>query len=90
MATAKCFANDMPLVRAVPTRTGKDGTAMLLTTTQAAERLNVTQRMIRKYCQDRRIKATKVGRDWLIEEGALDKFQQEPRKVGRPKSQHLT
>ena len=90
MATAKCFANDMPLVRAVPTRTGKDGTAMLLTTTQAADWLGVTESLVRRYCRDGRLEATKLGRDWFIVESDLEHFAQKPRKVGRPKSQHLT
>jgi len=59
---------------------------MLLTTTQAAEMLNVTQRMIRAYCQDGRLKATKVGRDWLIEESDLDQLKRRKYQK-KPKSQ---
>ena len=90
MATAERFANDMPSVRAVPTRTGKDGTAMLLTTTQAADWLGITESLVRRYCRDGRLRGQKLARDWLIEKDDLEQFAQKPRKVGRPKSQHLT
>lgn len=58
---------------------------MLLTTNQAAARLNVTRPLVIRLCQQGRIKAQKVGRDWLIEEKELSKYK--PRKVGRPASQ---
>ena len=56
----------------------------LLTTAQAADRLNISESLVRRYCRDGRLKAQRIGRDWLIEESDLDQFQQKPRKAGRP------
>jgi excisionase family DNA binding protein len=51
----------------------------------AAQRLNLSTAMVRRYCQEGRIEAKKVGRDWLITERSLIDFARQPRKVGRPK-----
>lgn len=51
----------------------------LLTTTQAAKILNVNASRIRQLIAGGRIKATKSGRDWLIERSELDGY-----KRGKP------
>jgi len=58
---------------------------MLLTTTQAADHLNVSPRRVRALIAAGRLPAVKIGRDWMIEPDALERFQAKPRKVGRPK-----
>lgn len=55
---------------------------MNLTTTQAAKRIGKPVTTIRYWCTHG-LKAEKVGRDWLIDEQALLRYQ--PRKSGRPR-----
>jgi excisionase family DNA binding protein len=54
-----------------------------LTVPQAAQRLGYSIAWVRRLCQQGRIQAVKVGRDWLVPESTLDDFK--PRKIGRPK-----
>jgi len=54
----------------------------LLTTAQAAERLGVGPDRVLKLIRAGRLPATKLGRDWLIEEADLERVRD--RKVGRP------
>jgi excisionase family DNA binding protein len=54
-----------------------------LTTTQAAARLGVSQARIRQLIEAGRLPARKAGRDWLIEEGFLQRVA--VRKPGRPR-----
>ena len=54
----------------------------LLTTNQAAEQLNVTPIRIRAMIRDGRLKAEKMGRDYVIKESALEFVRN--RKPGRP------
>ena len=63
---------------------------MLLTTTQAADWLGITESLVRRYCRDGRLEAIKLGRDWFIVESDLEQFAAKPRKVGRPKVSNLT
>lgn len=56
----------------------------LLTATEAADHLNLRPAWVRRLCQQGRIQAQKVGRDWVIPESALDEFAKKSRKVGRP------
>jgi len=53
-----------------------------LTVPEAAAKLGYSIAWVRRLCQQGRIRAVKVGRDWLISEETLDEFK--PRKVGRP------
>lgn len=55
----------------------------LLSTNQAAEKLNVTPIRIRQLIREGKIKAQKVGRDYAIEESALESVKTYG-KAGRP------
>lgn len=54
----------------------------LLTVDQAAGELGVTARRVRALIKDERLRAEKVGRDWLIRKRDLDAVRE--RKPGRP------
>lgn len=49
------------------------------TTEEAGEYLGMDPSMIRRYCRQDKIKAKKIGRDWLIEKAELDRFEPQPR-----------
>lgn len=53
----------------------------LFTTTEAAERLSVSQRRIRKLCAEGRL-GVKIGRQWLIRANELAEW--DPGRVGNP------
>jgi excisionase family DNA binding protein len=53
-----------------------------LTTTEAAERLGVSQARVRQMILAKQLTAEKVGRDWQIEERHLERLVLRP--VGRP------
>ena len=55
----------------------------IIGTAEAARRLNVTQSRVRAMIDSARLKAIKVGRDWLIDPKDLDAVKD--RKVGRPR-----
>ena len=57
-------------------------TTMEVTTAQAAERLGIPPRRVRALITAGRLKAKKIGRDYLIDTRQLDKFT--PRPSGRP------
>lgn len=57
----------------------------MLSVNQAAQQLGITPQLVRRYCERGRIKAEKVGRDWVITQAALNSFARKPRKMGRPK-----
>ncbi len=57
----------------------------LLNTKEASEKLNVSAIRIRQLIQQGRIPATKVGRDYVIQESDLKDLAQ--RKNGRPKKE---
>lgn len=55
------------------------------TASQAAERLGISARMVRKYCQLGRIKARRVGpRVFVIKHKDLVSFEKIPRQTGNP------
>ncbi len=56
-----------------------------LTTTQTAERLNVSQARVRQMIIEGIIKAEKVGRDNFIPESEVKRIESLNRKAGRPK-----
>jgi excisionase family DNA binding protein len=55
----------------------------IISTREAAKRLNVTPDRVRKMIEAKRLKAIKVGREWLIDPRDLDAVKD--RKVGRPR-----
>jgi excisionase family DNA binding protein len=54
-----------------------------ISTTQAAERLGVTRRRVQALILDKRLPATKIGRDYAIDPADLRKVRH--RKPGRPR-----
>ncbi len=58
-----------------------------LTTTQTAERLNVSQARVRQMIIDGVIKADKFGRDNVISEAEIKRVEKLNRKPGRPKKE---
>ena len=54
----------------------------LLTTKEAAEKLGVTVRRVQAMIIDGRLKAQKLGRDYVIEDSELETVKE--RKTGRP------
>ena len=57
----------------------------LLSVPQAAERLNLSPAMVRRYCQNGNLHATKITGAWLISLDDLAEFAKKPRRRG-PKS----
>jgi excisionase family DNA binding protein len=60
----------------------------IIGTAEAARRLNVTQSRVRAMIDAGRLKAIKVGREWLIDPKDLDAVKD--RKVGRPRKVRKT
>jgi excisionase family DNA binding protein len=54
-----------------------------LTTKEVAERLNISVRQVQTLIQQKKIIATKKGRDWFVLESDLE-FVKERKKTGRP------
>lgn len=63
---------------------------MLISTAEAARRLNVTPRRILALISAGRLAATKVGRDWLIAESALTALanRKPGNHTGRPRTKN--
>jgi excisionase family DNA binding protein len=60
----------------------------VLTTAQAAAVLGVDPSQVRRLIIDGKLKAQRFGlRAWMINERDLARFQQQPRKAGRPTKQ---
>lgn len=55
----------------------------IISTAEAAKRLGVTPDRVRKMIIAKRLKAIKIGREWLIDPKDLDAVKD--RKVGRPR-----
>lgn len=55
----------------------------LLNTTEVAEKLNVTPIRVRQLIREGKLDATRIGRDYVIEESSLDAVQTYG-KAGRP------
>ena len=55
----------------------------IISTTEAARRLGVTANRVRVLIRSKRLKAIKVGHEWLIDPKDLDAVKE--RKVGRPR-----
>ncbi len=54
-----------------------------ITTSQAAEKLGISQRRVQALITSGRLPAQKIGRDWLIRESDLEVVRE--RKTGYPK-----
>lgn len=46
-----------------------------LSTTEAARILGVTRERVRQLCDEKKLKAEKLGRDWRITPRAVDEYQ---------------
>ena len=55
----------------------------IIGTAEAAKRLGVTVSRVHKMIAAKRLKAIKIGREWLIDPKDLDAVKE--RKVGRPR-----
>jgi excisionase family DNA binding protein len=60
----------------------------IIGTAEAARRLNVTQSRVRAMIDAGRLKAMRVGREWLIDPKDLEAVKD--RKVGRPRKSRKT
>ena len=60
----------------------------IISTAEAAKRLGVTANRVRALIDAKRLKAMKVGREWLID--PKDLIAVKKRKTGRPKSSKTT
>jgi excisionase family DNA binding protein len=54
----------------------------MLTTNEAAAALDIRPETVRKQIWAGRIKAIKMGRDWFIEQGEVDRYRQEHQQTG--------
>ena len=54
-----------------------------ITTTEAARRLGISQARVRQLILAKRLPATRLGRDWAIDERHLVRIA--VRKIGRPR-----
>jgi excisionase family DNA binding protein len=54
---------------------------MLLTLVQAAKRLGVAPATLRAQIHREKLKAAKVGRDWLVEEEEVERYRRESQKA---------
>lgn len=53
-----------------------------MTTAEAAERLGIAPTTVRRQIEQGRIAARKVGRDWHVTKGAVERYRAE--SLGRP------
>lgn len=60
----------------------------IISTAEAAKRLGVTQSRVQKMIAAKRLKAIKIGREWLIDPKDLEPLKD--RKVGRPRKSRKT
>ena len=60
----------------------------IISTAEAAKRLGVTPDRVRKMIVSKRLKAIRVGREWLIDPKDLGALKD--RKVGRPRKARKT
>jgi excisionase family DNA binding protein len=56
----------------------------LITTTEAASRLGVNQSRVRQLILSGQLPGKKYGRDWMVDEDDLSRYQEVRRPVGRP------
>lgn len=58
----------------------------MLTTKQAGSRLDLDPRTIKRYCREGKLKCEKIGRDWLIPEAEIERYERERKPKGRPRA----
>jgi excisionase family DNA binding protein len=58
----------------------------LLTIPEVAERLGLSEPMVRRYCAEGRLPAQKVGNGWVVRRWDVERFAATPRRSGRPHS----
>lgn len=56
----------------------------LMDATSAAEFLGVSAVLVRRYCKLDKIKAERIGNQWVIPKRELIRFAKKPRLVGNP------
>jgi excisionase family DNA binding protein len=57
----------------------------LVSVSEAAEKLRISEVLVRKYVRDGRLRGEQVaGRAWLIDSESLEEFASKPRAVGNP------
>lgn len=57
----------------------------LMTTEQAADRLELSERRVRALIKAGILTAQKIGRDWVIDEASIEDVKAKSRPRGRPK-----
>lgn len=66
-------------------KTGADiDTGGWRTTTEAAKRLRLSHETVKNYCYRGTIPAKKFGRQWVIHESEVERYQKNRRGPGRP------
>ena len=61
----------------------------LVSVSEAAERLGISDVLVLRYISEKRIAAEKVGRIWLIDSESLETFAARPRRPGNPNFKRL-
>ena len=59
----------------------------LFSVPQAAERLGVTESLVRRWCRAGKL-GVKVGGRWIVTESELEQFAAVPRHPGRPRKNY--
>jgi len=55
-----------------------------MTTLQAAERLGVSRQEVQRLITAGRLKAEKIGRDWIVDKRSIAAYERNRRGPGRP------
>jgi len=82
---------EMSLFRRIPMEPGDRQAHIMsllekgISTTQAATRLGITERAVRKLVDSGTLPAHKIGREWFIDPADLERATVKNRRPGRPK-----
>ena len=60
--------------------------SVLLSAPEVAQRLGLSEAMVRRYCLQGRLPARKIGKGWAIRRWDVERFAATPRRSGRPAS----
>jgi excisionase family DNA binding protein len=60
--------------------------SVLLSAPEVAQRLGLSEAMVRRYCIQGRLPARKIGKGWAIRRWDVERFAATPRRSGRPAS----
>jgi excisionase family DNA binding protein len=60
--------------------------SVLLSAPEVAQRLGLSEAMVRRYCLQGRLPARKIGKGWAIRRWDMERFAAAPRRSGRPAS----